>query len=81
MDSCDLKSCYGRVVHAFATLAMWRGAAAEFSATSMFDTIQKLKYKIQTGLWDSDATFGGESWRDLEALMGVGQENRTGPAI
>ena len=79
--SCDLKSCYDRIVHSFAALAMRRAGAAESATISMFDTIQKLKHQVRTAFGDSEETFGGELWRDLEPLMGVGQGNGAGPAI
>ena len=79
--SCDLKSCYDRIVHSFATLAMRRAGAAESSTSSMFKTIQRLQHRVRTAFGDSAATFGGDEWSDLEALMGVGQGNGAGPAI
>ena len=79
--SCDLKSCYDRIVHSFAALAMKRAGAAESATVSMFSTIQDLKHKVRTAFGDSDESFGGEAWRELEALMGVGQGNGAGPAI
>ena len=79
--SCDLKSCYDRIVHSFAALAMRRAGAAESSTTSMFSTIQKLQHKVRTAFGDSEGTFGGEEWREVQALMGVGQGNGAGPAI
>ena len=79
--SCDLKSCYDRIVHSFAALAMRRAGAAKSATVSMFDTIQKLKHQVRTAFGDSEDTFGGELWRDLDPLMGVGQGNGAGPAI
>ena len=79
--SCDLKSCYDRIVHSFATLTMMRAGAAESACVSMFSTIQKLKHHVRTAFGDSEDSFGGEPWRDLEPLMGVGQGNGAGPAI
>ena len=79
--SCDLKSCYDRVVHAFAALAMRRAGVAESATVSMFDTIQKLVHRVRTAFGDSIDSFGGEIWRDLEPLFGLGQGNGAGPAI
>ena len=79
--SSDLKSCYDRIVHSFAALAMRRAGAAESATVSMFKTLQKLRHKVRTAFGDSDESFGGENWRDLEALMGVGQGNGAGPVI
>jgi len=47
----------------------------------MFKTIQDLKHKVRTAFGDSEDTFEGEHWRELEALMEVGQGNGAGPAI
>ena len=81
MCSCDLKSCYDRIVHDFASLATRKAGAAESSTTSMFSTIQQLKHRVRTAFGDSKESFGGEEWREMEALMGVGQGNGAGPAI
>lgn len=80
--SCDLKSCYDRIVHCFASLAMRRAVVAESAPVSMFSTIKKLNNTVMTAFGDSELSFGGEEWRDLEVIsMGVGQGNRAGPAI
>ena len=70
--SCDLKSCYDRIVHAFAALAMRRAGVAETATVSMFQTIQNLVHKVRTAFGDCDESFGGEWWRELETLLGVG---------
>ena len=49
--------------------------AAEPIIVSMFKTIQKLKYTVRTAFGDTKLSFGGEEWRDLEALMGIRQGN------
>lgn len=36
---------------------------------------------VRTAFGDSDATFDGDEWSELEALMGVSQGNGAGPAI
>ena len=81
MGSCDLQSCYDRIVHAFVSLDMRRAGAAESSTISMFSTIQQLKPRVWTAFGDSQGSFGGEEWREVEALMEVGQGNSVGPAI
>ena len=60
---------------------MKRAGAAESATVSMFSTIQDLKHKVRTAFGDSDESFGGECWREIETLMGVGQGNGAGPAI
>ena len=47
----------------------------------MFKTIHKLQHRVKTAFGDSEETFGGDEWSELEALMGVGQGNGAGPAI
>ena len=79
--SCDLKSCYDRIVHSFASLAMQRAGAPLSAVESMFSTIQKLKHVVRTSFGVSEQTFGGEDWRSLNPLQGVGQGNGAGPAI
>ena len=79
--SCDLHSCYDRVVHSFASMAMQRAGAPPAAIKSMFSTIQKLKHVVRTCHGDSSHSFGGEDWRDIDPLHGVGQGNGAGPAI
>ena len=79
--SCDLHSCYDRVVHSFASVAMQRAGAPLAAIESMFTTIQKLKHVVRTCHGDSVQSFGGESWREINPLQGVGQGNGAAPAI
>ena len=64
-----MKSCYDRIVHYFAALAMERPGASESATVSMFSTIQELKHRVRTVFGDPDESFGGECWRELETLM------------
>ena len=57
---------------------MRRVGARESSTTCMFQIIQNLKYELRTAFGDSEETFGGEVWKDIETLMGVGQGNGAG---
>ena len=61
--SCDLHSCYDRVEHSFASLAMQRAGDPLRAIQSMFETIHKLKYTVRTCHGDSELGFGGEDWR------------------
>ena len=79
--SCDLKSCYDRILHNFAAIAMQRAGAPRTAIVSMLKTIRKLKHAVRTVYGDSDQTFGGEDWRYLDPLHGIGQGNGAGPAI
>ena len=79
--SCDLKSCYDRIIHSFASIAMQRAGAPATAIESMFATIQQLKHIVRTCHGDSDRSFGGEDWRQIDPLHGIGQGNGAGPAI
>ena len=79
--SCDLKSCYDRILHNFAAVAMQRAGAPRPAIVSMLNTIGNLKHAVRTVYGDSEETFGGEDWRHLNPLHGVGQGNGAGPAI
>ena len=52
--SCDLKSCYDRVVHVFTALSMRRAGVAETDTLSMFGTIQKLVHRVRAAFGDSE---------------------------
>ena len=73
--SCGLKLCYNRIVHAFLVLTTRSSGVTESVTFSMFDTIQKLKHQVRAAFGDSEEVFGGEEWRELEAFIGLGQEN------
>ena len=60
--SCNLKHCYDRIVHSFATLVMRNAGAAESSTSSMFQAIQQLQHRVRTTFGDSETTFGGNEW-------------------
>ena len=76
--SCDLKLCYNWIVHAFASLEMRRAGVATSATHAMFDTIQKLVHTVRTTFGNLEESFGGELWRNLEPLFGVGQGNGAG---
>ena len=80
MTSCDLKSCYDRIVHVPATMAMfWAGASAE-PVSSMFSTIENTMHTTRTAYGDSSKKYGGqENYR--APIMGVGQGNGCGPQV
>ena len=60
---------------------MRRAGEDELSTVGMFSTIQKLKRTGRMSFWDTELSFGGEDWRDLEALMGVRQGGGLRPEI
>ena len=73
--SCDLKGCYDKILHNFASIAMQRCGAPRSAIRSMFTTIQKLKHIVRTAFGDSESSFGGEFLREIAQLHGVGQGN------
>ena len=59
ITSCNLKSCFDRVVHAPAILAMASVGIPDKHMYSMFHTIQNINFTTRTAFGDSDETFGG----------------------
>ena len=80
MTSCDLKSCYDRIVHVPAMMAMHRAGATFESSKSMFATIQEAKHVTRTAFGDSTTTYGGIE-QFSAPVMGVGQGNGCGPQV
>ena len=81
IGSCDLKSCYDKIIHLFASVSMQRAGVPVIAIESRFTIIQTLKYTVRTCHGDSKRSFGGEDWRHLYPLHGVGQGNGAGSAI
>ena len=79
MCSNDAKSCYDRIVHLVASLAMQRVGAPVEPIVCMFTTIQNLQHRIRTVYGDSEIGFSGELYAVL--FQGVGQGNGAGPQI
>jgi Endonuclease/Exonuclease/phosphatase family. len=50
---CDLKSCYDRILHAPASLALQHVGIPQAEVTSMFDSIQRMTHTIRTAFGDS----------------------------
>ena len=80
MTSCDLKSCYDRIVHVPAMMAMHRAGASVYPSKSMFSTIQQTQHVTRTAFGDSKETYGGVE-NFLAPVMGVGQGNGCGPQV
>lgn len=80
MCSTDLLSCYDRIVHSAASLAMQKFGIPAEAMNSMFSTIQECLHKVRTGLGTSEKSYGGIQ-PGKDPLMGVGQGNGAGPAI
>ena len=80
MMACDLKSCYDRIVHVPAILAMRRLGVPLSPIQSMFKTIEKIQFKTRTAYGDSEKTYGGFDNKEAP-VAGVGQGNGAGPQI
>lgn len=74
----DAKSCYERIVHTVATLALRRLGMPAEPLVSMFETLQKAQHHVCTAFGISKRTYGGVRGVPLQ---GVGQGNGAGPAI
>ena len=70
--SCDLKSCYDIIVYSFASIATQREGVPAAAIKSMITTIQRLKHAVRILYRDSEQMFGGEDWRTLKQLHGIG---------
>jgi hypothetical protein len=74
----DAKSCYDRIVHSIATLALRRLGMPPEPINSMFETLQKAYHHASTAFGISSQHYGG---RRQPPLQGIGQGNGAGPAI
>ena len=81
MTPCDLRSCYDRVVHTPAMLAMLGYGIPEEPMLSMFHAIQHMKYVTRTQFGDSKKTYGGLEPGFIARPQGLGQGNGTGPPV
>ena len=82
MTSCNLASCYDRVVHTAAVIALMRLGVSCAKTTLLFSTIQKMIHRVCTAFGDSKKYYGGD---DLilgeNHPQGFVQGNTAGPAI
>ena len=81
MCSCDLKSCYDRVVHSAASLALQSVGVPKMALKCMFNTIQDLVHCVRTAYGQSKETYGGASTQYMCKPQGLGQGNGAGPTI
>lgn len=81
--SVDLKSCYDRINHTSASLALQRIGIHPTEIISMFDSIQRMVHKVRTAFGVSKASYGGNRVPHRWKLppQGVLQGNGCGPAI
>ena len=75
----DAKSCYDRIVHSVASLAMQRVGAPVEPIICMFTTIQNLQHWIRTVYGDSEINFSGALY--AVPFQGIGQGNGASPQI
>ena len=81
MSALDLKSCYDRIAHAPAYLAMRSYGMPAAPVISMFESIQQMKYYTFTSHGMSKKSFGGKEKGYTACPNGVGQGNGAGPAV
>ena len=81
LTGCDLSSCYDRVTHTPAMLAMASYGIPMQPLTSMFKTIQNCKSYIRTAFGESVRSFGGHDDNYIALPMGLGQGNGSGPSV
>ena len=79
--ACDLKSCYDRIVHNAASLALQRVGVRQTDIKSMFGTIQRMIHKVRTAFGDSQDTYHADNPEYLLPVQGTGQGNGAGPSI
>ena len=60
MTSCDLKSCYDRIVHEVVILSLIRAGIPLNTAISMFQTLQDCQHSIRIAFSDSEDTYRGK---------------------
>jgi exonuclease III len=81
MTSCDLKSCYDRIAHTPAFLALRRTGIPKEVIFSMLETIQNAEFITRTAYGDSKITFGGKETGFTAKPQGTGQGNGAAPQI
>ena len=80
MAAVDLKSCYDRVAHAPAYLAMRSYGIPQAPLECMFEAIQDMQYYTVTHHGISDISFGGRETGYIAKPNGLGQGNGGGPS-
>lgn len=81
MGSVDLKSCYDRIAHAPAYLAMRGFGIPAGPIRSMFNTYQNTQFKSKSVYGVSKVLFGGQEENYIAKPQGVGQGNGAGPPV
>jgi Reverse transcriptase (RNA-dependent DNA polymerase). len=79
---CDLKSCYDRILHGPASLALQHVGMPQTEVASMFDSIQRMTHTVRTSFGDSTSSYGNHNTKKWSLPpQGVLQGNGSGPAI
>ena len=76
----DAKSCYDRITHSLASLALQRIGLPIPPIISMLTSLQKMKHHIRTGYGVSSRTYGN-SYKNGKPTQGSGQGNGASPCI
>ena len=76
----DAKSCYDRIIHSIASIAMQRLGLPPEPITCMLLTIQEMEDIIRTGFGDSDLTLSGADEKEIP-FQGILQGNGSGPVL
>ena len=79
--SCDLKSCFDRIVHTPAMLAARSCGIPKPPLVSFFATLQEVQYHTRTCYGVSEETFGGMESNFSHAPQGAGQGNGAAPQL
>ena len=64
LTSLDLASCYDRIIHTAAALALLRVDITHNRINSMFISIQRMVHQVRTMYGDLDITYGGDEIGD-----------------
>ncbi len=73
----DAKSCYDRILHAVASIALQRLGCPPMAVRSMLHTLQRAPHRIKSAYGLSKEFYGAEE----RPLQGIGQGNGAGPTI
>ena len=75
----DAKSCYDRIVHPVAALAMRRQGVPKQVTTVLLGALQRARHSISTGYGITSNVYGGPN--QIPPLQGAGQGNGKAPAL
>ena len=77
----DAVSCYDRIVHSTASLAMQAIGVPAGPIVCMFNTLQEMTHYVRTVYGDSEVNFHSKDTESDTPIQGVGQGNGAGPTI